>query len=268
MRKNRAIPGQLLVEFVNNPRSAIYREVCAISVDENGLQSDVPAANLRTEMRKVLKDLLGERNVDHVAREISRYTRETPEIRIRAIGEKQHLSADSYTAKTETIHVGRKVYQFDTILPNTYTAHQYMYGLLKRAIESGDAERLGLCRRDACQKLWYRNNLKSEFCPGSGCRWKHRNATKKRTKSVEGGSTEIAINALQKMKMYMDNKNNRVRDVVDLIDTPFDKLFNLGGRFDIGDLFKRLKDNEPPEAIVKTLPAKAKAALSEIFSRL
>jgi hypothetical protein len=59
MKKNRAKPpGKLLAEFVTNPRSAVYSEICAVSIDENELQSDQVAELLRREIQTVISDLL------------------------------------------------------------------------------------------------------------------------------------------------------------------------------------------------------------------
>ncbi len=154
--KNRAkTPGQLLVEFVSKPRSAVYKEICAASTDENGFQFDGAGARLKSEMKSVLTDLLSGRNFDQINQALCRHASQKKEVKIRAVGENKYYSLDFYIAETRPVSLGRKnICHVDAIYPNPETAHELIYGVLKRALESGgDIEQLGLCRRQACKKM-------------------------------------------------------------------------------------------------------------------
>lgn len=182
MKKNRAKPpGKLLAEFVTNPRSAVYSEICAVSIDENELQSDQVAELLRREIQTVISDLLSGQNFERINENLARYTVKPPEIRVRPVAIRESVHSPDFFSGRKSILLGRHRAYIDSSYEPGATAHQLIYGVLKRALETGDIERLTICRRFACRKLWYRKSTKGEFSPSS-CRWKHRNEEAKKNK--------------------------------------------------------------------------------------
>jgi hypothetical protein len=156
MKKNRAKPpAMLLLEFVTDQRSNIYAEMCAASTDANRLQSDEAGALLRSEIESVLRNLLSGRNFDVITENLARYaTLKPPEIRLRAVGTSKSAYASDLFSTTKSIRLGSNKVFVDTSYDPSATAHQLIYGVLKRAIETNDIERLGNMPADRLPKTY------------------------------------------------------------------------------------------------------------------
>jgi hypothetical protein len=178
MAKNRVkTNSRLLADIVLKPRSNAYKDLCAMCTDENGFQSeesDAVAARLRDELKSTLIDLLNARNLDAINEKLAdKAPGAEPAIVALQVSEaKGHASSHDTFWKSEKIRVGNRVLTFKKGFRADATPEQLIYGVLRRSLESGDIARLALCEQ--CQKLFYRQSLKRDFC-SDACRWTFHN---------------------------------------------------------------------------------------------
>jgi len=165
MAKNRVTNSKVLADIVLNRRSNAYKELCAIC-DEDGIQSDRPAERLRSELSEVLMDLLRGK-FDAVNQKLNEYPRKPASISIASSKTKPAVS-EQFFSTTKAIRIGDNEAFINTVRSNEASPEYLVYGVLARALETGDIQYLGLCKQ--CEKLFYRKSLKGKFC-GDDCRW-------------------------------------------------------------------------------------------------
>lgn len=175
MKKNRVKnPAQNLADIVLDGRSPAYKELCLFGSDENGLPSNKPAARLRSEIRSVLTDLL-KGNFDAVNQKIAQHTMKVPPL-IAVSPTRRGVTSGDFYSTVKQVRIGETDAYLETTLPNSATPEQVVYGLLLRALESGDIHHLTLCQR--CGNIFYRKS-KGKFCRDE-CRWNYNNHSPER----------------------------------------------------------------------------------------
>ena len=140
---------------------------------DDDLQSDNSAEDLRREFESDLRRLLiGD--YETVTEKMTRHVPPPPPIVI-------HRKART----GEKVRIGDSDVYIETALINGATPHQFLYGSLRRCIDSRDIAYLALCRK--CRKIFYRRSLKGEFCSDE-CRWSYFNGGEDRkAKRRKGG---------------------------------------------------------------------------------
>jgi len=171
MEKNSA---KLLADIVLNPKSAAYWELKNISEDEHGMPSASAAGDLRRELAQVLKELLVG-NFGPVNEKLRTYSASVPLLSVSLKGGNKS-SAWEYSTATR-IQLGDKPAFLIQTRSNTATGAEIVFGVLRRALESGAIAYLALCRR--CGRLFHRKSLKGRFC-GTRCRFAYFNAPAER----------------------------------------------------------------------------------------
>jgi hypothetical protein len=171
MEKNSA---KLLADIVLSPKSAAYWELKNISEDEHGMPSARAAADLRHELAGVLKELLAG-NFGPLNEKLRTYSASVPLLSVESKGGIKS-SAWEYSTSSR-IQLGDKPAFLVKTRSNTATAPELVFGVLRRALESGALAYLALCRR--CGRLFHRKSLKGKFC-GSRCRFAYFNTPAER----------------------------------------------------------------------------------------
>jgi hypothetical protein len=168
---------RLLADIVLNPRSRAYKDLLEMSWD-NETQSDASAAQLRDELKSTLIDLLQAQNLDVVNEKLAKAPAAPPAVvRLRVSEPTTGVPADDIRLGKHRLFVRRAIIGA--------TAEELVYGVLRRALESKDIERLALCEQ--CGKLFYRGkSLKRSFCSNQ-CRWDFHNRSERRKRQRIGG---------------------------------------------------------------------------------
>jgi hypothetical protein len=143
------------------------REMCW----DNETQSDHAANRLSDELKSDLRAFLGG-NFSIVNEKLTKYSRQPPLIAVRALRSSQKsLTQDLYTT-AKTLRVGDCDVLLETTHSNAASPEELIYGIVRRALESGDIKNLALCHQ--CEKLFYRKSAKGKFCT-DGCHDTHFN---------------------------------------------------------------------------------------------
>lgn len=152
-KNNSVHPTKTLLELIKNRRSRAYRQLSDACVDENGFQSDEAAGRLRNDLESTVRRLLTG-DFDAAKDKINSYPMMEAPITI------------SRTARTRSHAKKVRVGSWDAYVETegivSAPAEQFVYGLLRRALESGDIKHLAVCR--TCNKIYYRKSAKGEAC--------------------------------------------------------------------------------------------------------
>src|SRR5215470_14209382 len=155
MKKNRSTSdSDKLAALVLNKRSGAYKDLCAITTDEEGFQSDEAAARLRDETQTVLVKLLkGE--YDDVNRKLAEHVGKPSSILVQSptTWKQNGLKADYLNSIRKKIRLGGNDAYLVTLRSTEVTAEEIAYDLVKRSLESGDIQYFALCRNEKCGKL-------------------------------------------------------------------------------------------------------------------
>jgi len=147
--------------------------------DENGFPSDKAAARLRDELKSTLIDLFQGGNLDAINEKLNdRAPTTTPET-VRLTAAEKRTPGGNFLVSRKKLIFGEQVLFLEKSFRADATPEQLVYGVLRRALESGDIKRLALCEQ--CQRLFYRGSLKRKFC-SDPCQWTYHNRSEKRKK--------------------------------------------------------------------------------------
>jgi len=195
MTKNSVTNSKFLADIVRDRRSRAYKNLLKICWD-NDAQSDASAPRLSEELKLVLIELLkgdstaaNQKLADHGTKP------GLTVIRQGLAAKRSYLNSD-----VKEVRIGQNKAWVETIFPNDATPEELVYGVLRRALNSGDIKHLELCQ--TCGKLFYRKSLKGKFC-SNDCRWtsfNHRDGREdeaheryvKKKKKLLGAKTTVA----------------------------------------------------------------------------
>lgn len=160
MRKYNVTNSRFLLDLLRK-RGRAYSDLRAMCWD-NDSQSDHAALELAENLRSELTEFL-RGNFDTINRKLREYSRQPPRIavRLRESPSRRVQPSDFYTT-TKTIRLGNRDVLLETTHSNAATPEELVYGVIRRALESGDIKNLALCQQ--CEKLFYRDSTKGKFC--------------------------------------------------------------------------------------------------------